>query len=681
MGKKIKISAIIQARISSNRLRGKILKKIKSLSVLEILILRLKRSKKLNEIVIACSDNVADKKIINLCKKLNVKYFVGPEKNVLKRFYLAAKKFNLSNILRITSDCPLIDHKVIDKLIEKYSSGKFDYASNTLEPSYPDGLDIEIFKFDLLKERYMSSKNKFEKEHVTSGMLNANKYKLFSLKMNKNYSMLRITLDTIYDFNILKKLFIYFKYNFKINLNEILKLYDKNPSFFKKNAKVSRNGNMFLSKGQKTWIRAKKIIPGGTMLFSKNPDLMLPGKWPAYFSKAKGCNIWDLENKKFTDLYSMGIGTNILGYCNKYVDKAVTDVVRRGNMSTLNSIDEIKLAEKLVEIHPWAEMACFTRSGGEANSVAIRIARAATGKDKIAICGYHGWHDWYLSTNINNSNNLSSHLMKNLPIKGVPKNLKNTAFTFNYNDIESLKSTIRNHDIGAIKMEVMRNYEPKNNFLKKVRKLADENNIILIFDECTSGFRQEFGGMHKSYNVIPDLAIFGKALGNGYGINSIIGKKSVMNFKKSTFISSTFWTERAGPVAALETLIQMEKTKSWQKITNKGKKIKKNWKNLAKIHNLEIDVRGIDAIPNFAFNKNVNLKYKTFITQEMLKKNILASNVIYCSIVHDDHILDKYYNLLDSIFYKLSKFEDKSKNIDNFLETPLSISGLREVKD
>ena len=157
------------------------------------------------------------------------------------------------------------------------------------------------------------------------------------------------------------------------------------------------------------------------MLFSKNPDLFLPKKWPAYFSKAKDCYIWDLENKKYIDMSFMGVGTNVIGYANSKIDNQVINSIKKSNMSTLNTNYEILLAEKLIEIHKWADMARFTRTGGEANSVAIRLARAFTSKDNIAACGYHGWHDWYLSSNLMNKKNLEQHLLKNLSIKGVPK--------------------------------------------------------------------------------------------------------------------------------------------------------------------------------------------------------------------------------------------------------------------
>ena len=323
--------------------------------------------------------------------------------------------------------------------------------------------------------------------------------------------------------------------------------------------------------------------------------------------------------------------------------KKVNNVVKKGTISTLNSVEEILLAERLVSLHPWSQMVRFTRSGGEANAVAIRIARAASGRDKVAVCGYHGWHDWYMSANIESKNSLNSHLMNNLPIQGVPKNLRNTVFSFDYNNFKQLDEIVGKHKIGVIKMEVKRLSEPKNNFLKKIRKLATQHNIVLIFDECTSGFRQTFGGLHKFYNVEPDIAIFGKALGNGHAINAIVGKRSIMEYANKSFISSTFWTERIGPTAALETLNIMEKNKSWNEITKIGRKIKKQLSSLASLHKLDLRVEGIDAIPNFYFNSKKNMQYKTLITQEMLKKKILASNLIFCSTSHKENVLKKIF--------------------------------------
>ena len=320
------------------------------------------------------------------------------------------------------------------------------------------------------------------------------------------------------------------------------------------NQHLIRNQGARLGTGQKLWQRAKRVIPGGNMLLSKRAEMFLPEQWPAYFSKAHGCHVWDLDGREYIDMSFMGIGTNTLGYGHPEVDDAVRQTITAGNMSTFNCPEEVYLAERLIELHPWADMVRLARSGGEANAIAIRIARAASGRDKAAICGYHGWHDWYLAANLGDDQNLAGHLLPGLEPRGVPQNLRGSVLPFRYNNFEELEALVRDHDIGVIKMEVSRNMGPEDNFLQKVRKLATDNNIVLIFDECTSGFRQTFGGLHKLYGVEPDIAIFGKALGNGYAITAVIGRRAVMEAAQSTFISSTFWTERIGPTAALKTL-------------------------------------------------------------------------------------------------------------------------------
>ena len=427
-------------------------------------------------------------------------------------------------------------------------------------------------------------------------------------------------------------------------------------------------------KGQLLYKKGKKLIPGGTMLLSKRPEMFLPENWPSYFSKAKGCEIWDLDNNKFIDMTIMGIGTNSLGYGHTEVDKAVSKTIKKGNMSTLNCPEEVKLAEKLIQINPWAHMVRFARSGGEANAIAIRIARAASGKDGVAICGYHGWHDWYLSANHNKGDELDSHLLPGLDPLGVPKSLSKTVFPFKYNNYDELLEIINNNNIGVIKMEVVRNVEPDNDFLQKVRNLANKKNIVLIFDECTSGFRETFGGIFKKYEVEPDLAMFGKTLGNGYAITAVVGKEEVMKAAQKTFISSTFWTERIGPSAALKTLEIMEEIKSWEIITRIGNKMRNIWTSLANENNLKINIYGLPAISSYTFSNN-NLKYKTFITQEMMKKGILASTNFYASTAHNDKFLEIYSNELSNLYNLISKFEKDEKNIDDFLEGPVCHDG------
>jgi glutamate-1-semialdehyde aminotransferase len=434
-----------------------------------------------------------------------------------------------------------------------------------------------------------------------------------------------------------------------------------------------------MGKGQELYRKAKILIPGGTMLLSKRPEMFLPEQWPAYFSKAKGCYIWDLDGKQYTDMTIMGIGTNTLGYGHDEVDAVVMQVVNKGNMSTLNCPEEVQLAEKLIEINPWADMVRFARSGGEANAIAIRIARAASGRDKVAICGYHGWHDWYLSVNHNQEDALSEHLLSGLDTAGVPKNLKNTVFPFHYNNFEELEQIVAKENIGVIKMEVVRNFGPENNFLQKVRELATKKNIVLIFDECTSGFRETYGGIFKKYNVEPDLTIFGKTISNGYALTAVVGKRSVMEAAQKTFISSTFWTERIGPSAALKTLEVMERIKSWEIITEKGGKMRNGWLKLAEENKLNINISGIPALSTYSFKNEKNMEYKTFIAQEMLKKGFLASTNFYASIAHEDKDFENYFDELNQVYSTLAKCEKGYLNIEDILEGPVCHSGFQRL--
>ncbi len=434
-----------------------------------------------------------------------------------------------------------------------------------------------------------------------------------------------------------------------------------------------------MGKGQELYKKAKKLIPGGTMLFSKRPEMFLPDHWPSYFSKAKGCKVWDLDGKELLDMSIMGIGTNSLGYGNEEVDAAVLETVKKGNISSLNCPEEVYLAEKLIEMNPWADMVRFARTGGEANSIAIRIARAASGKDNVAICGYHGWHDWYLSANHNGGDDLSGHLIPGLSPKGVPKNLRNTVFPFHYNKYEELLDIVENNNIGVIKMEVLRNFGPEDNFLQKVRDLATQKNIVLIFDECSSGFRETFGGIFQKFNIEPDMVMFGKTIGNGYALTAVVGKRSVMEAAQDTFISSTFWTERIGPTAALATLKVMEREKSWEKITETGIKMQKGWMNLAQANHLNITISGIPAMTTYGFNYDNAAAYKTYIIQEMLKKGFLASTHFFASTQHNDDHLDLYFDALSDIYHIIYKCESDAIDISSLLDGPVCHSGFKRL--
>lgn len=426
-------------------------------------------------------------------------------------------------------------------------------------------------------------------------------------------------------------------------------------------------------RSQILWREAKKIMPGGSQLLSKRAEMHLPDLWPAYYTKAKGVEITDIDGNKYIDTALMGVGACVLGYADVDVNKAVKKAVDAGSMTTLNAPEEVELAKELIKIHPWAGMVRYARTGGEAVSIAVRIARAYTGKETLAFCGYHGWHDWYLSGNLASDKNLDGHLLPGLEPKGVPRELMNSALPFNFNKIDELKAIIKKHKVGVIVMEPMRHQEPTNNFLQEVRKIADQIGAVLIFDEVSSGFRMRYGGVHPNYKVVPDIAVFGKAIANGYPMAAIIGKTKIMDAAQGTFISSTFWTERIGPVAALATLKKMRANNVSKHLDMIGKKIGQGWQKLAKTHGLDISVLGPTALVTLVLNYPNKQVLKTLFTQEMLKRGFLAGLSVYISYGHKDVHVKKYLRAVNEVFGILAK-AIKENNAEKLLEGPVAHS-------
>lgn len=408
-----------------------------------------------------------------------------------------------------------------------------------------------------------------------------------------------------------------------------------------------------MDKNKRLWQKANTLIPGGSLLLSKSKNLYSPEEWPTYYKKAKGIKVWDLEGNCYYDFATNGIGACSLGYGVRNVDRAARKAIKLGVMATLNCPEDVYLSEKLIEMHPWADMARFARTGGEANAIAIRTGRNYTKKDKVAICGYHGWHDWYLSTNLGEKDALENHLLKGLEIGGIPKSLKGTTIPIRYNNFEDLDKLL-DDDIGVLKMEIVRNELPDTNYLEKIQDICRERGIVIIADECTSGFREAFGGIHLNYKFEPDIAVFGKAIANGYAMTAVIGKRKIMDNAQETFISSTFWTERIGPCAALATLEQMSKQKSWETIPKIGKEVKNIWKEASQKSNLEIKIQGIDGLPTFSFVSEYSQELKTGFTERMLKKNILATTQFYPTTQHREPEIAKYRKAVEYIFDEMS---------------------------
>ncbi len=398
--------------------------------------------------------------------------------------------------------------------------------------------------------------------------------------------------------------------------------------------------------------RAKSRIPGMTQLLSKRPDRFSYGVWPGYFRSAQGARVTDLDGNTYLDMSIGGIGATVLGYQDPDVDGAVREAISRGVASSLNCPEEVELADLLCELHPWADQVRFARCGGEAVTMAVRIARAATGRDKVAFCGYHGWHDWYLAANLGTENALGEHLISGLDPHGVPQGLEGSAHAFGYNDIEAFRAIMDEHgpELGAIVMEPIRSEDPAPDFFPEIKRLAAANGVPLILDEVSAGFRMVTGGSHLVLGVEPDMAVFSKALGNGYPMAAVIGKRAVMEAAQRSFISSTNWTERIGPVAALATVRKHRAVDAGPRLMALGRAVQKGWNDCAARHGLDIHVGGIPPLSHFGFQTPEPPAAKAFFVQEMLERGIMASTSFYAMHAHTDDDVAAYLKAVDEVF-------------------------------
>lgn len=426
--------------------------------------------------------------------------------------------------------------------------------------------------------------------------------------------------------------------------------------------------------------KARKFIPGVTQLLSKRPQMFAPGSWPGYFSRAKGACVWDLDGNKYIDMSIGGIGANVLGYCDPDVDRAVMKAVKQGNSSSLNCAEEVELAELLCRIHPWAAMVRYSRCGGESMAIAVRIARAHTGRDKVVICGYHGWHDWYLAANLGTANALGEHLLPGLSPAGVPKALKGTTLVFRYNDLESLKAVAASEQdtIAAIVMEPVRNVQPAPGFLEGVKGIAEKLGAVFIFDEISSGFRMNTGGSHLTYGVNPDMAVMAKAISNGYPMGAVIGTEKVMQSAQETFISSTYWTERIGPAAALATIRKHQAQKAGDHLMAIGRAVQEGWAGIAQKHGVPLTVAGIYPLGHFNFNDPDPLSMKAYFVQEMLAEGFLASNQFYSMYAHTFEHVEKYLKATDRVFARMAALRDSGR-LQGALKGGPAVAGFKRV--
>jgi len=703
------VSVIIQARMGSTRFPGKVLEDLQGSPLLLHVIGRAQAIPGASQVIVATSNLVQDQPIFDLAVAAGAFAFAGSEDDVLDRYYQAALSSGGDVIVRVTAGCPLLDPEVSQTVLSRFLRGDVEYASNVNPNTYPDGLDTEVFSLAALERTWREARRASERENVTQYIWSHPElFRIGTVRAVSDFSDLRWTVDTPEDLAFMREVFAglarrgWRGYGFHEVLSVIQedRLQDASPLYERNEGPVralKREGasqeeidrlmqadrEKYMGAGNRTQrmaARARARIPGGTQLLSKRPEMFAPGQWPGYYVKAKGAEVWDLDGKRYVDMSMNGIGANVLGFADPDVDAAVCAAIESGSMCTLNCPEEVELADLLCEIHPWASAVRYARCGGEAMAIAVRIARAHTQREKIAFCGYHGWHDWYLAANLADKDMLDGHLLPGLEPAGVPRGLKGTALPFRFNHPEELEAVVKGKEkeVAAIVLEPARTQEPAPGFLKRVREIASDIGAVLIFDEVSAGMRMCTGGIHLVYGVNPDIAVLAKAISNGYPMAAVIGTEDVLKAAQSTFISSTYWTERIGPTAALATIRKHRRLKVFKHLIQMGKSIREGWSSTARRTGLDVVVDGIPPLSHMIFSHPNRLPVSTLFTQLMLERGFLASTQFYATYAHTPEHVHQYLSAVEESFLLLARAV-RDNAVEKCLKGPVAHGGFRRL--
>ncbi len=673
------VLAIIQARMGSSRFPGKALADICGRPMILHVIQRARRASRIKQIVIATTDRPSDDAIADFCADQRLACFRGSEHDVLDRFYQAAKKFDAQSVVRITGDCPLIDPVVIDRVIETFSHGKWDYASNTLRYTYPDGLDTEVFSFAALEQAWRQATKSSDREHVTPFMKRG-QFAVCAVDNDKPLPVAapaRWTVDYPSDLEFVRR--IYSKLAGRTDFETVMKMLEEdvdlrtcwmpkvsNEGYYRSLFREARAGAadaLQLSESRAWLERSLKVIPGAAQTFSKKHTQYVQGSAPVFLQSGAGCRVVDVDGNSYLD-YVQGLLPNILGYAHPEVNAAVADQLSKGNSFSLPHPLEVKLAERLVEIIPCAEMVRFGKNGSDATAGAVRLARAVTGRDRIACCGYHGWQDWYIGSTTRNA--------------GVPECVRSLTHTFRYNDCGSLEKLFREHpgEFAAVILEPFNFEEPQTGFLSEIRDLTKQNGAVLIFDEICSGFHFGLGGAQKLFGVTPDMACFGKAMANGFPISCVVGRADIMRSFDEIFFSFTFAGEVASMAAAMKVLDILESSDGLQQIQASGKVLQDGLKVMIEEAGLQERIRCLGR-PQWSLLKfldghdNEDLILKNLFQQEAVKRGVLVISTHNMTTAHDGSAVQETLEVYAEVLKTLAGWVE-DPNPARFLEGKMS---------
>jgi glutamate-1-semialdehyde 2,1-aminomutase/spore coat polysaccharide biosynthesis protein SpsF len=659
------VVAVIQARMGSRRLPGKSLAEIEGRPMLWHVIQRVKRATLIDRVVVATSTNPEDDAIEEMCRENCVPCYRGSENDVLDRFYIAARAEKASQVVRITADCPLIDPEVIDRVVRRFQRGDLDYASNAMVRSYPDGLDTEVFSFSALERAWHEATKTSEREHVTP-YRRSEKFRTANVESDSAslYQHYRWTVDEAEDLEFIRAVYRALRGKDNFGMKDVLELIEKNPGLETMNSEIVSNRGYYKSlfeeahaaaaprrpiEKSKAWLaRAEKVIPGCSQTFSKGSNQHVRGVAPIFLAKGKGCRVWDVDGNEYID-YIQGLLPNILGYAHDGVNLAVAEQLAQGHSFSLPHPLEVELAERLTRLIPCAEKVRFGKNGSDATSGAVRAARALTGRERIACCGYHGWQDWYIGSTTRNA--------------GVPGAVRALTHTFVYNDLVSLQKLLNEHpgEFAAVIMEPVNFWPPAAGFLEAVKDLAHRHGALLIFDEICSGFHFGLGGAQKRFGVTPDMACFGKAMGNGFPIACVVGRSDVMKVFEDIFFSFTFGGEVASMAAAMTVLDVLETTDALTRMDANGRLLQEGLNSLAKEAGLENCLQCI-GYPFWSLIRFLDsagkdsLLVRSLFTQECAKRGVLLLATHNMTAAHDPLAIEQTLKVYAEVCKTVAKW-------------------------
>ena len=516
----------------------------------------------LDEIVVATSDDASDDELAALLEGRGTTVFRGDLEDVLARFVGAAEMSHADVVVRLTGDCPLHTPDTIDEVVSAFLAGGVDYASNREPYTRPDGLDVEVFTIDALRRAAREAERGPDREHVTPFLRrDAGVRRLHWIHSSgPALPQARWTVDDQADLDFVREVWKRLdllgsrSHGYEAvmtaatSVAPTLSAAPSNFGYYKslyEHAAASKAPPLALAESEAWLARSEAVIPGGAQTYSKSWRQHIRGVSPIFLERGKGARVWDVDGNEYVDLVQ-GLLPNILGYAEAAVDRAAYDRAQKGHSFSLAHPIEVELAERLTRIIPCAEMVRFAKNGSDATSGAIRAARAHTKRDRVAICGYHGWHDWYIGTTTR--------------LAGVPGAVRDLSHTFPYNDLAALDALLASHEreFAAVIMEPFNFNWPADGYLAGVKEITHRHGAILIFDEICTGFHFGLGGAQRMFGVTPDLATFGKAMGNGYAISCVAGRRDIMQIFNDIFMSFTFAGDAAGLAASSAVLDVLE---------------------------------------------------------------------------------------------------------------------------